>query len=204
MRHVRADGMFSWLEVECLGACCNAPMVQINDDYYEDLTPRTSSKLLGRPRGRAPVTIGSQIGRSTSEPAGGLTSLLSLYGVEGVSGPGAGKTIPTGAISRESDAAVGRDAGRRDPASSPRAPEPAMERRAQEDDHSIAKPRKPEDTGTRHTDGTLGQAQARQLETQQAVGGRGDGPSQTPGRRAAPDAPDKPPSGSQTEELSHA
>ena len=36
-RHVRADGKFSWLEVECLGACCNAPMVQINDDYYEDL-----------------------------------------------------------------------------------------------------------------------------------------------------------------------
>ncbi len=42
MRQVRADGLFCWLEVECLGACCNAPMVQINDDYYEDLTPRTS------------------------------------------------------------------------------------------------------------------------------------------------------------------
>ena len=41
-RKVSADGLFSWLEVECLGACCNAPMVQINDDYYEDLTPETS------------------------------------------------------------------------------------------------------------------------------------------------------------------
>ena len=37
--HVTADGKFSWIEVECLGACVNAPMVQINDDYYEDLTP---------------------------------------------------------------------------------------------------------------------------------------------------------------------
>ena len=37
--HVTADGAFSWIEVECLGACCNAPMVQINHDYYEDLTP---------------------------------------------------------------------------------------------------------------------------------------------------------------------
>ena len=37
--HVTADGKFSWTEVECLGACVNAPMVQINDDYYEDLTP---------------------------------------------------------------------------------------------------------------------------------------------------------------------
>ena len=52
--HITADGNFSWLEVECLGACCNAPMVQINDDYYEDLTPENFSTLLddlaaGRP-----------------------------------------------------------------------------------------------------------------------------------------------------------
>ncbi|MDQ6869351.1 MAG: NADH-quinone oxidoreductase subunit NuoE, partial [Pseudomonadota bacterium] len=51
---VTADGMFSWIEVECLGACCNAPMVQINEDYFEDLTPRNFEKLLddlaaGRP-----------------------------------------------------------------------------------------------------------------------------------------------------------
>ena len=49
--HVTADGLFSWLEVECLGACCNAPMVQINDDYYEDLTPETfaSCSTISRP-----------------------------------------------------------------------------------------------------------------------------------------------------------
>ena len=45
-RHVSPDGKFSWLEVECLGACCNAPMVQINYDYYEDLTPENFRALL--------------------------------------------------------------------------------------------------------------------------------------------------------------
>src|SRR5947209_6591469 len=84
---VTADGLFSWTEVECLGACCNAPMVQINDDYYEDLSAENFEKLLGDLEAGRPVAIGSQTGRRTSEPAGGLTSLLSLYGVDGVSGP---------------------------------------------------------------------------------------------------------------------
>ena len=44
--HVTADGKFSWIEVECLGACVNAPMVQINADYYEDLTPETFTRIL--------------------------------------------------------------------------------------------------------------------------------------------------------------
>jgi NADH-quinone oxidoreductase subunit E len=87
-RHVRADGKFSWLEVECLGACCNAPMVQINDDYFEDLTPENFAKLIDDLAAGRPVHKGSQMGRVTSEPAGGLTSLTSLYGVDGVSGPG--------------------------------------------------------------------------------------------------------------------
>ena len=67
-RHVSADGLFSWLEVECLGACCNAPMVQINDDYYEDLTPENFEKLLDDLAAGRPVTKGSQIGRTSSEP----------------------------------------------------------------------------------------------------------------------------------------
>jgi NADH-quinone oxidoreductase subunit E len=79
-RHVTADGMFSWLEVECLGACCNAPMVQINDDYYEDLTAESFEKLLDDLAAGRPVKTGSQTGRISSEPAGGLTSLTSLYG----------------------------------------------------------------------------------------------------------------------------
>ena len=40
------DGLFTFVEVECLGACVNAPMVQINDDYYEDLTPESTVKLI--------------------------------------------------------------------------------------------------------------------------------------------------------------
>jgi NADH-quinone oxidoreductase subunit E len=63
--------MFSWLEVECLGACCNAPMVQINDDYYEDLTPENFAKLLGDLAAGRPVTVGSQTGRVSSEPEPG-------------------------------------------------------------------------------------------------------------------------------------
>jgi NADH-quinone oxidoreductase subunit E len=82
-RQVTADGKFSWLEVECLGACCNAPMVQINEDYYEDLTPDNFAKLLADLAAGRPVKTGSQIGRVSSEPVGGLTSLTSLYGVDG-------------------------------------------------------------------------------------------------------------------------
>ena len=62
-RKVSADGLFSWIEVECLGACCNAPMVQINDDYYEDLTPENFEKLLDDLAAGRPVKTGSQTGR---------------------------------------------------------------------------------------------------------------------------------------------
>ncbi|MCP1335596.1 NADH-quinone oxidoreductase subunit NuoE [Futiania mangrovi] len=72
---VSADGTFSWLEVECLGACCNAPMVQVNDDYYEDLTRENFSELLDDLKAGKARTPGSLIGRKTSEPVGGLTSL---------------------------------------------------------------------------------------------------------------------------------
>jgi NADH-quinone oxidoreductase subunit E len=84
---VTSDGMFSWIEVECLGACCNAPMVQINEDYYEDLTPQNFENLLDDLAAGRHVKIGSQSGRVTSEPAGGLTTLTSLYGVDGCNGP---------------------------------------------------------------------------------------------------------------------
>ena len=80
---VTADGAFSWLEVECLGACCNAPMVQINDDYFEDLTAENFAKLLDDLAAGRPVKTGSQIGRVTSEPVGGLTSLTTWYGEAG-------------------------------------------------------------------------------------------------------------------------
>ncbi|MDB5657810.1 MAG: NADH-quinone oxidoreductase subunit [Cypionkella sp.] len=72
---VSADGKFSWEEVECLGACTNAPMAQIGKDYYEDLTPSKLRALIGRfSNGEVPVP-GPQNGRYSSEPLSGLTSL---------------------------------------------------------------------------------------------------------------------------------
>lgn len=92
---VSADGLFSWVEVECLGACCNAPMAQINDDYYEDLTPENFNRLLDDLAAGRPVRPGSQTGRNTSEPGGRLTTLVSLYGEDGRSGPCSGEGPPT-------------------------------------------------------------------------------------------------------------
>jgi NADH-quinone oxidoreductase subunit E len=74
-RDVSKDGNFSWLEVECLGACVNAPMVQINDDYYEDLTPELLEKLMDDLAAGRKVKVGPQIERQYSAPAGGLTTL---------------------------------------------------------------------------------------------------------------------------------
>jgi NADH-quinone oxidoreductase subunit E len=74
-RHVTKDGLFSWLEVECLGACCNAPVVQINADYYEDLTPEILEKMLDDLAAGRPVRPGPQQGRVSSEPAGDVKTL---------------------------------------------------------------------------------------------------------------------------------
>ena len=70
-----ADGKFSWEEVECMGACANAPMAQIGKDYYEDLTAEKLRDLIGRfSKGEVPVP-GPQNGRYAAEPITGLTSL---------------------------------------------------------------------------------------------------------------------------------
>ena len=72
------DGLFTLTEVECLGACANAPMVQINDDNYEDLDyDRTMAVLEALARGETPLA-GSQTGRRASCPAGGPTSLAQM------------------------------------------------------------------------------------------------------------------------------
>ena len=71
-----ADGLFTMTEVECLGACANAPMVQVNDDYYEDLDgPRTVALLEALRRGETPAP-GPSIDRMASAPVGGRTTLL--------------------------------------------------------------------------------------------------------------------------------
>jgi len=73
--HVSADGKLSWIEVECLGACVNAPVAQINYDYYEDLTPETLQQVLdGLASGRE-VKPGPQVQRQFSAPIGGPTTL---------------------------------------------------------------------------------------------------------------------------------
>ena len=72
------DGLFTLTEVECLGACANAPMVQINDDNYEDLTAQSMGDVLNAlARGERPK-IGPQIDRQTSAPEGGPSTLKKM------------------------------------------------------------------------------------------------------------------------------
>ncbi len=77
------DGLFTVVEVECLGACANAPMVQVNDDYYEDLTPERMAEMIGDLKAGRPVPTGSQAGRQGSCPASGPTTLLDQSGSNG-------------------------------------------------------------------------------------------------------------------------
>jgi NADH-quinone oxidoreductase subunit E len=74
--HISSDGAFSWEEVECAGACVNAPMVQVYKDTYEDLTPALLEKIIDDfAAGKKPKT-GPQIERQFSEPEGGPTCLV--------------------------------------------------------------------------------------------------------------------------------
>src|SRR3954466_9966287 len=79
--HVTADGKLSWVEVECLGACVNAPVAQINFDYYEDLTPENFTTLLADLAGGKQVKPGPRVDRPLSAPLGGPTTLTdpSIY-----------------------------------------------------------------------------------------------------------------------------
>jgi NADH-quinone oxidoreductase subunit E len=116
--HVTEDGKFSWVEVECLGACVNAPMAQINVDFYEDLTPENFEKILDEmAAGRTP-TPGPQINRQLSEPIGGATTLIDpdLYS----SKPAGPKQEP--ALADAEAKKPGEAANRRD-APAPKSPE---------------------------------------------------------------------------------
>ena len=75
-KETSADGMFTMTEVECVGACVNAPILQVDDDFYEDMDgERTTALLAALRRGEKPP-MGSTIGRQTSAPEGGPTTLL--------------------------------------------------------------------------------------------------------------------------------
>jgi NADH-quinone oxidoreductase subunit E len=76
--HTTSDGLFTLTEVECLGACANAPMVQINDDNYEDLTFDSMSAILEALASGETPAPGPQNGRQTSAPEGGPTSLIEM------------------------------------------------------------------------------------------------------------------------------
>jgi NADH-quinone oxidoreductase subunit E len=77
-KQTSADGMFTLSEVECMGACVNAPVLCVDDDYYEDLDyERTRALLAALRRGERPKP-GSTIGRVTSAPEGGPTTLLEV------------------------------------------------------------------------------------------------------------------------------
>jgi NADH-quinone oxidoreductase subunit E len=76
--HTTKDGLFTLTEVECLGACANAPMVQINDDNYEDLTADSMGAVLDALAAGKSPKVGPQIDRQTSAPATGPTTLKKM------------------------------------------------------------------------------------------------------------------------------
>src|SRR5580698_969297 len=73
-----ADGLFTMSEVECVGACVNAPILQVDDDFYEDMDAEKTKVLIEALRAGNPPPPGSMIGRQTSAPEGGPTTLTSL------------------------------------------------------------------------------------------------------------------------------
>jgi NADH-quinone oxidoreductase E subunit len=77
-RETSADGMFTMTEVECLGACVNAPILQVDDDFYEDMDAEKVTELLAALRRGERPAPGSMAGRQTSAPEGGPTTLTEL------------------------------------------------------------------------------------------------------------------------------
>jgi NADH-quinone oxidoreductase subunit E len=107
---VSADGRLSWTETECLGACVNAPMIQVGKDFYEDLDgAKTESLIAALRRGERP-TPGPQNGRHSSEPEGGATTLLDRFLYDRTSPQQGGPALTDTAAKRTGDAASVRDA----------------------------------------------------------------------------------------------
>ncbi len=185
---VTQDGNFSWAEVECLGACCNAPIVQINDDYYEDLTPENFNKLLDDLAAGRPVRAGSQSGRICSAPLGPLTSLTELYGADGRSGP----QTYHGPASEGDSAAAQRELAHQNAIST----ETGAERLAAEITHAKAYPEKHESRPDERTNVPISETgkaheAAVQGDAAKAGGDHQGKPAVPPGHEPAssPDAP---------------
>ena len=75
---ISKDKTCSWIEVECLGACINAPMMQINDDYYEDLNKEKTEKIINQIQSGEIPKPGSSRGRKNSEPENNRNTLLNI------------------------------------------------------------------------------------------------------------------------------
>tara|TARA_B100001996_G_scaffold301594_1_gene242151 strand:+ start:143 stop:751 length:609 start_codon:yes stop_codon:yes gene_type:complete len=73
---ISKDGKLSWMEVECLGACVNAPMMQINDDYFEDLDEKKLEKIIETIKQDKKIEPGSYKGRKSSEPENNRSTLI--------------------------------------------------------------------------------------------------------------------------------
>jgi NADH-quinone oxidoreductase subunit E len=102
---VSADGTFSWTEVECLGACVNAPMVQINADYYEDLTPESLTRILDDfAAGKTPKP-GPQVDRINSAPIGGADTLTDPATYKVTAPKQVGAALDDGAAKKPGEAA---------------------------------------------------------------------------------------------------
>lgn len=125
---VTDDGRLSWEEVECLGACVNAPMVQINDYYYEDLTPEKFADILGKLQNGVEVKPGTFVDRQLSGPQGGLTSLTSTDLFDG--SRNAIKALPNAAAAPAGDA--------------PKKPAPAKKTLIKKDEPTAAAGEKPD------------------------------------------------------------
>ena len=80
MGETTADRLFTLIEVECLGACVNAPILQVNDDFYEDMDGPTTEALLDALRAGSPPPVGSMKGRRGSAPAKSKTTLIETPG----------------------------------------------------------------------------------------------------------------------------
>lgn len=111
--HVTEDGMFSWTEVECLGACVNAPMAQINKYYYEDLTAESLERILDRLRAGREAPPGPQNGRQASAPLGGPNTLTDpeLYRSEAPDPEAVDTSLADQAAKRPGTAANVRESG---------------------------------------------------------------------------------------------
>ena len=77
-KETSTDGLFTMTEVECIGACVNAPVLQVDDDFYEDMDREKTLALIAALREGKPPPMGSMAGRQTSAPEGGPTTLLFL------------------------------------------------------------------------------------------------------------------------------